>query len=201
MIKAVILDLGNTVVPFDYSRGFAGIARYSPCPIEEMKRRIAGSDLAQRFERGQMSSEDFVRELSALLELDLAFPDFCEIWCGIFLPETLIPESMILGLRRNYRLILLSNTNEIHFSMIWEKYPLLRHFHDLVLSHRLGSLKPSPEIYRAAVERAGCRPEECFFTDDVPAYVEAARREGLDAVQFHSLPQLEEELRARGVTW
>lgn len=202
MIKAVIFDLGNTVIPFDYARGFSGIARFTSCPVEEMRRRIAATDLAQRFETGRTSAEQFVREFSELLELrPLDYREFCDIWCSIFLPETYIPEQMIVNLREKYRLVLLSNTNEIHFSMIWEKYPLLHHFHELVLSHRVGSMKPSPEIYRAAVERAGCRPGECFFTDDMPAYVEAARHEGLDAVQFQSLRQLEQELRCRGISW
>jgi putative hydrolase of the HAD superfamily len=202
MIRAILFDLGNTLIPFDYNRGFSGIAPFSPCPVEEMRRRIAASDLARRFETGSMSGPQFVREFSELLELrPLDYRQFCDIWCSIFLPETLIPDRMLLGLRENYRLVLLSNTNEIHFSMIWENYPLLRHFHELVLSHRLGVMKPAPEIYRAAIERAGCRPEECFFADDVPAYVDAGRREGLDAVQFRSLPQLEQELRARGVAW
>jgi putative hydrolase of the HAD superfamily len=202
MIKAILFDLGNTLIPFDYSRGFSGIAPFSSCPVEEMRRRIAASDLAQRFETGRMSGPQFVREFSELIELrPLDYRQFCDIWCSIFLPETLIPDGMLLRLRENYRLVLLSNTNEIHFSMIWEKYPLLRHFHELVLSHRIGVMKPAPEIYRAAVERAGCRPEECLFTDDVPAYVDAGRREGLDAVQFQSLAELERELLARGVTW
>ena len=202
MIKAILFDLGNTLIPFDYSRGFSGIAPFSSCPVEEMRRRIAASDLARRFETGRMSGPQFVREFSELIELrPLDYRQFCDIWCSIFLPETLIPEGMLLRLRENYRLVLLSNTNEIHFSMIWENYPLLRHFHELVLSHRIGVLKPAPEIYRAAIERAGCRPEECFYTDDMPAFVDAARREGLDAVQFQSLPQLERELRSRGVAW
>jgi HAD superfamily hydrolase (TIGR01509 family) len=85
--------------------------------------------------------------------------------------------------------------------MVRESYPLLRHFHDFVLSHEVKAMKPSPAIYREAIARAQCPPGECFFTDDIAAYVEAARAEGIDAVQFTSLEQLEEDLRLRGVEW
>jgi FMN phosphatase YigB (HAD superfamily) len=56
-------------------------------------------------------------------------------------------------------------------------------------------------IYQKAVEAAGCQPGECFFTDDIEAYVEAARAQGIDAVQFHSAAQIEAELHRRGVEW
>jgi putative hydrolase of the HAD superfamily len=62
-------------------------------------------------------------------------------------------------------------------------------------------MKPSPDIYAEAVRQAQCRPEECFFTDDMPGYVEAARAAGIDAVQFENSEQLQRELRARGVHW
>ena len=62
-------------------------------------------------------------------------------------------------------------------------------------------MKPRREIFQAALELCGCRPEECFYTDDIAAYVEAAQGLGMDAVQFESLAQLERELKARGIRW
>ena len=62
-------------------------------------------------------------------------------------------------------------------------------------------MKPSPKIFQEAIDHAHCQPEECFFTDDIPAYVEAARCQGIDAVQFENRFQIEQELRSRGVHW
>ena len=78
-----------------------------------------------------------------------------------------------------------------------ERYPQLRHFDALVLSYKVGAMKPHPEIYRAAIEQAGCAPEECFYSDDIAEYVEAGRRMGMDAVQFQSVAQLQQELKTR----
>jgi epoxide hydrolase-like predicted phosphatase len=199
MIKAVIFDLGRVIVPFDFHRGYRAMEPLCAYPAAEIPTRIATTDLVQRFESGQVEPEEFVRQLSGILDLKVSYKDFCGIWSSIFLPETLIPESLLASLRERYRLLLLSNTNAIHFQMIEENYPLLRQFHDFVLSYRVGAMKPSPKIYQEAVRRAGCRPEECFFTDDIAAYVEAAREQGIDAVQFQSQQQIERELRARGV--
>jgi len=124
--------------------------------------------------------------------------EFCDTFNCIF-TDTLVPESLLETLAARYRLVLLSNTNAIHFPWIRERYPLLRHFHDLVLSYEVKAMKPDPEIYRAAVAKAGCRPEECFYTDDIAQFVEGARAVGIDAVQFVDAAQLERELRARGI--
>jgi putative hydrolase of the HAD superfamily len=113
----------------------------------------------------------------------------------------LVPDSLLAGIGERYRLLVLSNTNAIHFAMVRQRYPILRHFDDLVLSYEVKALKPSPAIYREAIARAQCRPEECFYTDDIPAYVEGARREGIDAVQFESCAQLERDLAAREIRW
>ena len=200
-IKAVLLDLGNVIVPVDFSRCHAAFGEVCSFPPEEIPGRLRPTGLVERFETGRITPEDFVREVCGILNLRVSYPQFWAIWSSIFLPQTLIPESLIEGLRRRQRLLLLSNTNAIHFAMVQERYPLLRHFDDYVLSFQVGAMKPSPAIYREAIARAGCRPEECFFTDDIGKFVEAAQREGIDAVQFQSREQLEAELEARGVIW
>jgi glucose-1-phosphatase len=201
MIKAIIFDLGRVIVPFDFRRGYARLEVLCGIAAADIPGRIGATDLVQRFECGRIAPEDFVREIAAQLEMTISHAEFSEIWNSIFLPETLIPEDLLRALAERYRLVLLSNTNYIHFEGIRVNYPLLRHFHAYILSYEVGAMKPAPEIYRRAITAAGCRPEECFFTDDILEYVEGARREGIDAVQFQSSAQIEEELRRRGVSW
>ena len=201
MIKTVIFDLGKVLIPFDFTRGYRGLEKLCGVPAAEIPRRLASTDLVHRFESGLVEPEDFVAELSRVLDLHVSYDQFCEIWSSIFLPDPLIPESLLAGIRQRFRLLLLSNTNAIHFEMLERTYPLLGQFHDKVLSYRVRAMKPSPAIYREAIARAACRPEECFFTDDIADYVAAAQREGMDAVQFESRAQIERELLARGIRW
>jgi FMN phosphatase YigB (HAD superfamily) len=201
VIKTIIFDLGKVIIPFDFKRSYAKLAPLCAYQPEEIPVRLSAGDLVQRFERGEVEPEAFVQELCGVLELNATYGEFCDIWTSIFLPETLIPESLIEALHTRYRLLVLSNTNAIHFEMVRKAYPLLDHFHDYVLSYKVGAMKPSPLIYREAIRKAQCLPEECFFTDDIPAYVEGAKEHGIDAVQFHSAEQIEAELRSRGVIW
>ncbi len=198
--KAVFLDLGKVLIYFDFARGYRAMEGLCPYAAAEIPRRLAGTDLVERFETGLIEPRDFVAELSAILALKMDYPQFCGAWNAIF-TEPLIPECMLAGLAARYRLLLVSNTNAIHFEGIRAKYPLLRHFHALVLSYQVKAMKPRPEIFRAAVQAAGCRAEECFYTDDIAENVEGARRLGIDAVRFESRAQLEKEMAERGIRW
>ena len=199
MIKAILFDLGNVIVPFDFKRAYAKLGPLCSCPVTEISARLRSTDLVRRFETGRIASEPFVGELSTLLGLKTTYSEFCDLWTSVFFEDTLVSESLIVGLRGRHRLLILSNTNPIHFSMLKARYPVFRHFDDFVLSYQVGALKPEPEIYQEAIQRAGCRPDECFFTDDIAVNVEAARNHGMDAVQFLSAEQLEQELKARGL--
>lgn len=201
MIKTVIFDLGKVLIPFDFSRGYRAMEKHCNYPAAEIPKRIATTDLVNRFETGLVEPRDFVEELSRILDLRITYGQFCEIWSSIFLPDTLVPDHLVAGIGERYRLLVLSNTNAIHFAMVRQSYPILRHFDDLVLSYEVKSMKPAPAIYLEAIARAQCRPEECFYVDDIPAYVEGARRQGIDAVQFESCAQLERDLAARDIRW
>jgi putative hydrolase of the HAD superfamily len=201
MIKTIIFDIGKVIVPFDFQRSYDRISRLTNYPAADIPKRLSKGDLVTRFECGQVAPHDFVRELTEILEIELDYEQFCDIWTSIFARETLVPENLILALRERYRMLVLSNTNAIHFEMMRNTFPIFNHFHDFILSFEVGALKPSPLIYQEAIRKAGCRPHECFYTDDIAEYVEAAKRAGIDAVQFQSSVQIEAELRARGVQW
>lgn len=199
MIKTLFFDLGNVIVPFDFKLAYARMAQHCGCKFDEVPDKIRATGLVAPFERGEIEARQFVRELSAALQLNIGYDDFCGWWSCVFLPEPLLPAELLEHLASRYRLLLLSNTNSIHFEMLQSAYPLLGHFHDRVLSYQVRAAKPDPRIYQAAIARAQCKPEECFFTDDLAVNVEAARQQGMDAVQFLSADQLRRELEIRGV--
>lgn len=200
-IRTLIFDLGKVIIPFDWKRGYQALAEFSPCPPEEIRSRIKETGLFTTFELGLVDSGDLAQRLSAVLDMNVPFEKFRELWSSIFLPETILPDELLAGLHANYRLLLLSNTDPIHYAWVAEKYPIMRHFDHCVLSFNLGLRKPEPGIYQEAIRQAHCAPAEIFFTDDLAVNIEGARLAGIDAVQFQSLAQLQGELTSRGVRW
>jgi membrane protein len=59
----------------------------------------------------------------------------------------------------------------------------------------VGHSKPCPDIFQAALERAGVSAEEAIVVGDTPYDIEAARRSGIDAVAVRSGGFPDETLR------
>jgi putative hydrolase of the HAD superfamily len=194
MIKTFIFDLGRVIVPYDHDRGLLILEKHCGIPIDDLRTRIYASEDLISYQTGKFTSEEFFSHLKTLFNLQIDFREFTRIWNHTFTLTPLIEESVIEDLAGRFRLLILSDTNELHFEYILEKFPILRHFDDFVLSYKVGFVKPAEEIFRIAVKQAQCAPEECIFTDDLLVNIEAARKIGINAIQFSSSEQFQKEI-------
>ena len=194
MIKAFIFDLGKVIVPYDHDRGLRLLERRCGFSTDDLRRKIYASEEFNLYQVGKISSGEFYERLKTILDLKMDFEEFVRAWNHTFTLTPIIEESFVENLSKKFRLLILSDTNELHFKFILENFPVMRHYGDIVLSYEVGFLKPSEEIFRVAVERANCSAEECVFTDDLPVNVEAARRLGINAIQFVSPEQFQKDL-------
>ena len=201
MLQALLFDLGNVIIGLDFERAYRSLAALTAHDAEEIPRIISRANLAGPYERGEISNDEFHKRFCAALDLDLAYGPFEELWGDMFVSEPFLDQPFFEGLSRRYRLVLLSNTNDIHYRFLRERYPMLEHFDDFVLSYEVGVMKPDPKIYDEAIRRAGAPAGECFFVDDKQINVDAARQAGIDAVRFENRDELERQLRNRGVEW
>ncbi len=99
--------------------------------------------------------------------------------------------------KKGVRLVLLSNTSPAHYDFLTARLPILDLFDAKILSFEVGALKPHPHIYSAAIEAAQCSPQECFYTDDIPEYIIAARTHGIDAEIFTDVETLWQHFKKR----
>ncbi len=199
MLKTIIFDLGNVIVPLDFPAGYQAWAEATKLEPEEVQRRIASVDHYRAYEAGELSTPRFQSAMEELMGLQLPESQFMNLWSSIFAEPTLIDPDLLLKLKQRHRLVMLSNTNDLHFRYIRRHYPAVELFDEYVLSYEVGAMKPDTPIYQAAVKAARCEPGECFFTDDLPANIEAARAHGLEAEVFVGEAALREHLAARGV--
>ncbi len=123
------------------------------------------------------------------------------MWNRAIDPGPILESDLFERLSKRYRLALLSNTDPIHVAHLESTYGFFRHFPKpaRIYSCVVGASKPNPLIYREALRASKARAKEAVYIDDIPSYVEAARRLGMTGVTFQSPGQLDREMEALGI--
>ncbi|MCH5169174.1 MAG: HAD family phosphatase [Prevotellaceae bacterium] len=147
---------------------------------------LSASQAITDYQVGQMSSEAFLTLAQGLCPKGTSRQRIVDAWnsCIGTIPRHRL--DLIAQLRQHgYRTHLLSNTNELHWSLIRQRYfsdkgyTCADLFDQMFLSQEVHLAKPDPEIYRHAVRQIGRHAWQCLFIDDAQVNVEAAKREGL----------------------
>ena len=81
------------------------------------------------------------------------------------------------ALKKRYRLLLLSNTNVIHWEQCRQR--LAGCFEHEFLSFEMGLVKPDRAIFEQMVRESGIRPSTTLFIDDSRANCESAAALGI----------------------
>lgn len=199
MIRALLFDMGNVLIHFSHDRMCQQIGELVGLGGAEVRRELMDSGLFFAYELGELTSQEMHRAVRHLFGRPITQESLERATSDIFWRnesiEPVIDQLSATGLP----LLLLSNTCEAHFRWVDARMPVLRRFPRRVLSFETHTCKPHSAIFHAAAHAAGVTPAECFFTDDTPGHVEAARQLGLDAVVYSDTPQLRTDLCVRGL--
>ncbi|MCG3176007.1 MAG: Alpha-D-glucose 1-phosphate phosphatase YihX [Candidatus Omnitrophica bacterium] len=198
--KAVLFDLGNVLLAFDFTPAFRTLSRHTDLGPAEIEGYFIQSGLEVLYDGGKITTRRFFAEVSKALGLRIGYARFRSIWNDIFTP--IRPTIRILRRlkARGHRLVLISNTNEMHYRHIRATYDILAPFDRILLSYREKIRKPDPRIYRRACEACRARPEEIFYIDDRADLTQAARALGFKVHTYHNDPaRLERDLRLAGL--
>ena len=197
--SVIVFDLGNVLIPFDYSKIISHINAIAPGRGELfMEFYKKNYHIHRDYERGDISDKEFIDAMLKALDNKITAEQFCNFFSDIFTVyedvAALLPE-----LKKNYRLLLLSNTSAIHQKYGWAQYSFLKNFEKLFLSHEVNAVKPEPKIYNAVTDYTKLPANEHLFIDDVAEYGEGAKAQGWDAIQFTGYDALIKELQKREI--
>ncbi|MBU1781814.1 HAD family phosphatase [bacterium] len=199
--KLLIFDLGKVMLDFNHLDSCKRLSNFSPYSPLEIYQRIFVTGLEKDYDEGKISSREFYQEVLKRLEiksLEVNFEDFKRIWGDIFF-EIPFLDKLMNSLKKNYQIYLLSNTNEIHFNWVCQKFEILKIPEEYILSFQLGYRKPDKRIFYEAVNKAKVSPKECIYIDDIKEFVEVAGSIGITGIHFKSKEELEKDLKALGV--
>lgn len=197
-IELIIFDLGNVILPFDHYQIAEKLSKYSM--DHEDPREIFSflfdieKGAVNPYETGKISTLEFFESIKQSLKLSIPFDEFKPIWNDIFWEDEDVSK-IIYILKGKKRLFLLSNTNPLHFDYILSRFPVIKSFDRLILSHEVGFKKPAIEIFEMAIKYSMTEPQKILFIDDVETHIDVASSLGMKAVHFKSANQLREELK------
>jgi len=205
IIRDIVFDLGNVLVPFDWNRAIERLQPFLPplaarMIIEDGKsfRRIFLQH-SSALETGRMDFHTFWGLTTDEIGLKMPLEDFRVVWCDIFeIQEPVV--SLARRLTEHYGVWLASNTCREHFEWIRERFSIMGLFHGVALSYELGLMKPSRSYFERAIEIFRIDPPRSVFIDDIPENVEGALRVGMKGIVFRGYEDLIDELEALGVS-
>lgn len=198
--SVIVFDLGNVLIPFDYNILIDKLDKHEKGLGKHFVESYFNDhyDIHRKFERGEISEEAFLNTMQEILQHKIDSNTFRRYFSSIF-KENKKVSSLLPLLKQKYKLILLSNTNSIHENYGWENYGFLKYFDDLVLSHKVGAVKPEEKIYRV-VEKVSAKPSaEHVFIDDIEDYVDAAKKIGWDGIHFTGYNSLTAQLKEKSI--
>jgi glucose-1-phosphatase len=199
--KAIIFDIGRVLVRLDIRRVQRGLAHGLAMSPEELWTAIEKDPRWNDWQEGRITARDWHLHLSSKLKLPVSFEKFTEIWNSTLDPEPIHSDEFFAGLAKHYRVGLLSNTDPIHVAYLERTYTLFNHFPvgRRVYSCTVGLSKPNPGIYLAALKACKATAQEAVYIDDIGANVGAAKRLGLEGIEYRDPEQLEQDFEKLGI--
>ncbi len=190
VIKNIVFDFGNVLFDIDLSRIETHLQAAFGEKYASARQQIQRDQLVELYETGGLSTADFVDAISQAARPPIPPEQVVAAWNSIFIGMPAERFSMLLRLRRQYKVFLLSNINELHEQWIAE-YMRREHglpdyeslfFDGVYFSHLVRMRKPNRDIYEYVLADAELLPEETVFFDDMEVNVQAACQVGIQGV-------------------
>lgn len=179
--------MGNVIVFFDHHHACRQIAALGQQGTTEdaVFDLLFHQPLERHYDCGEIATATFLASLREAFGITAPDAAIARAWSDIFEPNAALAAQMPALRRRFDRLVLASNTNELHIETVRALMPdTLALFDEQVLSFQIGYRKPAEEFFRRALESAGGTPQDCLYVDDREDFVMAAHALGMHGVVY-----------------
>jgi len=181
MIKNIIFDFGDIFINLDKE---AIEKEFFKIGIKEFSNEVMF--VFSQYEMGLISTESFTGFFSN--KYDVSSEKITNAWNAILLdfPMNRLRFIKELANNSNYRLFLLSNTNELHISWIKKNWgtslfnEFKNCFEKFYLSHEIKMRKPNRNIYEYVLNENDLNVLQTLFIDDTKENTEAAKYLGFN---------------------
>jgi len=191
MVKNIIFDFGGVLMDLDYRLSVRALNELLQIDVVSEENRKWFLSIFRQYEKGDVSSENFIWELQHASKTKPEPRLVIDAWNQMILGSTTERFDFLKELKKDYKVFLLSNSNELHVQYGMKVLSNIMdvkdfnddHFHNTYYSHLLGMRKPDVEIFERVISDNVLRADESLFIDDLMPNIQGAVRAGLQAVQ------------------
>ncbi len=184
-IKTIIFDLGGVVLDIDPQLSINEFKKLGLKDESLFRDRDFIDKVIRKFEKGILTPEVFRDRVREYTGLDLTDQQIDDAWNAILYDIPAERIKVLEEVKKNYKILLFSNSNEIHYDLYVRDLQLrfgYREFDDLFdkayFSFDMHLSKPDLEGYEYIMYQNNLKPEETLFIDDLPANLETAKSLG-----------------------
>jgi len=191
MIKTIIFDFGNVFINLDIE----GALKYALKAFEIDALSEEMTAFNSLYEQGLISTDEFLGFYAENFP-KLSKDELIEVWNFMLkdFPEHRLKFLKELKATSKYKLILLSNTNELHINWIKENISIYEDFKNcfdtFYLSHEIQLRKPNSDIFEFVLNENNLKSNACLFIDDNKDNINTA--ESLSFKTWHINPKTED---------
>ncbi len=192
-IKNIIFDLGGVLLTLDYTKTEEAFVKLGAHDFHGLYSQQHASGLFQLLETGNITPTEFFTELRLQGGFQASDEEMTNAWramLGHFPKERI---QWLKEISNKYRVYLFSNTNEIHYDFLMQKFSNEfegASFNSLFIkayySHFLHLRKPDTESYLKILEEQNLAPAETLFIDDTLANIEGAQKVGMPTIHLQA---------------
>jgi HAD superfamily hydrolase (TIGR01509 family) len=185
-IKHLIFDLGGVILNLDYQKTTQAFEALGLVDFPLMYSQASQNGLFDDYEKGLRSTPNFINALLDYLPTGTTANQVVAAWNAMILdfpPENL---ALLQRLKADYRLFLLSNTNDIHIQAVNRalqkvsaEKSLHPYFEKVYFSCEVHLRKPDAAIFELVCHENGLEMSETLFIDDSEQHIIGARALGL----------------------
>ena len=174
------------IIGLDTFKTVKAFADLSGLSAEEVKYKFESSSFFQDFEKGNISENEFRKNIRSLLNSLMEDSEIDQAWNAMLLEFSSEKLNLLKQLKSEYKTFLLSNTNAIHLKEVNKilyktsgEKNLDFYFHQSYYSHLMGMRKPNTEIFNHVVIENKLNPSETIFLDDHAPNISGAAAVGI----------------------
>jgi FMN phosphatase YigB (HAD superfamily) len=195
----IVLDVGSVLVAIDPKRALRDLSRKSGIHVGMLNLDDLDTVFLP-FYLGKQAWPETVESVNRILGISLKVDEWRQIWCSIIVGEIPGMRQSLGELKDEFTLVALSNTDEVHWNYVLTAFPIFQLLDGWIVSFEEGVMKPDPAIYERLMDRYGNGKPPCYYTDDIPQFVEASRNMGWDAEVFTDAARFKQEVTKRKYT-